>query len=241
MSYTEFEARPIENVARGTIFALVAIPVGVALWVIIWSFGFIASIVGFAVAWLAVTLYRFGAGGVISRTGAVRVIAVTVITMLLAIFGGLVSDVAIGLGEAWQLSPVSVIFEPGFWDFFSLYINDFEVQKSLLPSVGIGLLFAAIGCFGTLRRALHVSGPGAAAATPAAVPMQPLFDTPPAQPGAPVAPSSTPGWGSTATPTPAGDWSDPRFSGEQQTPPAAVNPAPSVSPEPIDPDGERKP
>jgi hypothetical protein len=41
---------PSENVQRGVIFALIALPVGVVAWDILWSFGFVASIVAFGVA-----------------------------------------------------------------------------------------------------------------------------------------------------------------------------------------------
>ena len=37
---------PEENVVRGTLFALLAIPAGVIVFVFIWNLGFIASIVG---------------------------------------------------------------------------------------------------------------------------------------------------------------------------------------------------
>ncbi|MES1169149.1 MAG: hypothetical protein ABUL47_00505, partial [Leifsonia sp.] len=66
---------PSENLQRGVIFALIALPAGVIAWDLLWSFGFIASIVSFGIAYLAARLYRFGSGGRISRSGAIAVAA----------------------------------------------------------------------------------------------------------------------------------------------------------------------
>ncbi|TPW65847.1 hypothetical protein FJ658_15365, partial [Schumannella sp. 10F1B-5-1] len=65
---------------------------GVAVWLLIWSFGFIASIVAFGVAFAALWLYRFGARGPISRAGAFVVTGITAGTLLIAFFAGIVLD-----------------------------------------------------------------------------------------------------------------------------------------------------
>ena len=77
MTQPSASSLPSENVQRGVIFALIVLPLGIVAWDILWSVGFVASIVAFGVAWAAVRLYRIGSGGRITRSGA---IAVTVIT-----------------------------------------------------------------------------------------------------------------------------------------------------------------
>ena len=77
-----------ENVGRGAPAALVTVPVGVIAWVIVWGFGFVASIVGFVVALLALRLYLWGAGR-ISRAGAAVVLLTTTVTLLVAFFAGI--------------------------------------------------------------------------------------------------------------------------------------------------------
>lgn len=144
---------PTENVIRGTLFSLIALPIGVAIFVVVWNLGFIASIVSVATALLTVFLYRLGAGGVISRVGALCVTAVVIVTVGLSILAGIVSEVAIYVGEEAGVSPFEAITLPGFWDFFTEVTSDPAYQESVLPSVGIAILFAGLGVFGTLRKA----------------------------------------------------------------------------------------
>ncbi len=73
---------------RGTLLALLIIPAGIIAWVVLWQFGLIASIVALGIAIGALWLYRIGSGGRISRTGAIRVTIITVVTLLLAFLGG---------------------------------------------------------------------------------------------------------------------------------------------------------
>src|SRR3982750_2359813 len=96
--------KPVENVGRGTLFALLAVPAGVAVWLILWKFGFIASIVGFGVVWAAVQLYVRGSGGVISRVGAVAILGIVVVTLLLSFLSGMVYDAASQIGDLSGLS-----------------------------------------------------------------------------------------------------------------------------------------
>lgn len=140
-------APPAENLQRGTLFALVVVPLGVIAWVLLWSFGFIASIVAFGVAAGAVYLYRFGSGGAITRTGAIRVIAITIATLLLAIFAGVVSDGLRGYTEAVGGSWIEAITSSQFWDLFGRFMADGDTLNSLIPSLLISLAFGALGCF----------------------------------------------------------------------------------------------
>jgi hypothetical protein len=75
---------PSENFQRGVIFALIVLPLGILAWDVLWSVGFVASIVAFGVAWGAVRLYRIGSGGRITRNGAIAVTAITVVTLALS-------------------------------------------------------------------------------------------------------------------------------------------------------------
>jgi hypothetical protein len=137
--------RPIEDVARGALLSLLAIPVGVVLWTLIWSVGIVASIVAFVIAIAAVWLYRRGSGGLISRSGAWIVTLVVVVTLLLSFWVGMVVDYAGGLAHLNYLS------EPRFFDLFN---SDFAVNfNNDLPSFGLALLFSALGCFRVLGRA----------------------------------------------------------------------------------------
>lgn len=174
---TEYAAQPtqpVEDINRGTVLALLAIPAGVIVFVIIWSIGFIASAVTLGVAYLAMFLYQRGSGGMVGRAGAIRVAIITGVTVVLSIIAGLISDVAIGIGQIANISPFEALSTPQFGTVFSFYLTDPEAQASFIPSVLIAVAFAALGCFGVLRAAFR------ATAAPQAQPVQPPVEETPA-------------------------------------------------------------
>jgi hypothetical protein len=150
-------AAPIEDVNRGTVVALLTIPAGIIVWTLIWSIGFVASIVAFGVAVLASFLYRLGSGGVISRAGAVRITAITLVTVVLSIIAGLMADVAIAIGNIANISPIEALTHPGFGDLFGLYLSSGD--GGLYFSLAIAVLFGVLGCFGVLRGAFRATAP----------------------------------------------------------------------------------
>ena len=180
MSYTEFEHKPAENVLRGTLLSLLVVPVGIVVWLIIWNIGFIASIVSFGVAMLAVVLYRVGAGGVIGRAGAVSITLVTLVTVTLAIFVGLVSDVANLVASELGMSPYDAVIQPGFWPLFQdiMFVQGGISENGLQLAIAFGL--GLLGCFSVLRSAFTATAP-----EPAPSPYEQTAD--PASPAAPAA------------------------------------------------------
>jgi len=187
--------QPVENVPRGTIFALLTIPVGVALWLVIWNFGFVASIVAFAVAFLATFLYRFGAGTIASTAGAVRVVVITIVTLLIALVAGFAWDIAAFYQDQGGIPWTDAIFLPFFWQDVFGWMFDGSNALTLLAA----LAFGALGSFATLRGVLQqaraqrqAAEAGLAGTTPGAFP---------AQPGAQPDPSlGTPPWTPQAQP-----------------------------------------
>ena len=99
--------------------ALLIIPAGIIAWVILWQFGLVASIVAFGVAIGALWLYRFGSGGRISRTGAIRVTIITIVTLLLSFLAGLVADVVPLYASQRNIDIVSALTSSEFWTFFN--------------------------------------------------------------------------------------------------------------------------
>jgi len=168
VTYAEFEQRPVENVQRGTVFALIVIPVGIIAWLVLWNFAILGSIVAFGVAWLAVRLYRFGAT-TIGRPGAIRIAIITGVTLVLSLFAGIANDVAnyyvglLGDGTTALLAALTPDFWSYFWGLFPTIVDDY------LPSILIALLFGAFGCFSVLRNVFM----GTKATT--GMPMSPLF------------------------------------------------------------------
>ena len=174
--YADSSPRPVVHEARGVLVALLIIPIGIVAWGVLWNFGFIASIVGFVVAFGAMFLYRLGAGQV-TRLGAALITAITLITLLLAFFGGIVLDGLKGFSEATGQAQLDLFFTPQFWDGFFVVLNQPGVIGSYAGDFGLALLFGALGCFGVIRSAFKTAS---APATPASevVPQASAADDP---------------------------------------------------------------
>ena len=138
-----------EDLVRGTLFSLVAIPGGVILWLILWNMGFIASIVGFLVAAGAARMYVAGSGGGLSRRGVWVIAAVTLATVLVSFLGSIWVDIA----SAMAVSPLAQLVDPQAWDLFVLNVTaNPEFLELYAGDFAMALLFSALGCFFTLRR-----------------------------------------------------------------------------------------
>ena len=165
-----------ENIVRGGLFALVAVPVGIVLWVIIWSIGIVSAIVAFAVAAFAAWLYRKGSGGLVSKLGAVVIAGIVLGTILLSFYFGLVSDFAKYAGEQLGLNPFAAVLDPAFWPNFNA---DFGLLlNGNLLNLVFALVLGALGAVSVIRKA-YKSGntpvPSVAAPTvpPVANPVEP--------------------------------------------------------------------
>jgi hypothetical protein len=142
---------PSENVPRGTLMALLIIPAGIIAWVVLWQFGLVASIVAFGVAIGALWLYRFGSGGRISRTGAVRVTIIVIVTLLLSFLAGLVADVLPLYASQRNQDYVTALTSGEFWSFFNHALAN-NAGNVAVPLV-LALAFGVLGCFSVLRAA----------------------------------------------------------------------------------------
>ncbi|WP_025158480.1 hypothetical protein [Leifsonia aquatica] len=138
-----------ERVVRGLALALLVIPAGVIAWSILWSIGFIASIVSWGVAIGAVWLYRAGSKARVTRGAFWGVVVIVVVTVVLSLLAGIVIDLA----AAIDIPLIDALTRPEFWQLFAdnLFGNP-DLWQAYLPQVALALLFAALGCFMTVRR-----------------------------------------------------------------------------------------
>lgn len=142
-------APPTEGVLRGLVLALLVIPVGATAWVLLWNFGFVASIVSFGIAWGAVRLYRIGSGGAVSRGAFWGIVGIIVVALAVSMLAAIASDLisATGLGMTAALTSD---------DFWSLYWHNVfgngRMWAAYLPSILMMIVFGALGCFNTIRR-----------------------------------------------------------------------------------------
>ena len=156
---------PPENLVRGLLLSLIALPAGVLVFTLIWNLGFISAIVGFGVAFAAFFLYRHGSGGRVSLRGALVVTLVTVGTLIAAFIFANISDIATVYSQESGLSWFEVLASPGFLSLALEIIFSPEGLAAIGGDAAITLLFGVLGCFTVLRGAFKEAR--AAAARPA--------------------------------------------------------------------------
>jgi hypothetical protein len=149
------EPLPPENLVRGLLLSLLAVPAGILVFVLIWNLGFIASIVGFGVAFAAFFLYRLGSGGRVSMRGAIVVAAVTVVTLVLAFIAAEVFTVAGAIAKVNDVSVPEVLASPELFGFVVRTLTAPDVVGALAGDAVMTLLFGALGCFTILRGAFR--------------------------------------------------------------------------------------
>lgn len=138
---------------RGLLLSLIALPVGVLVFTLLWNLGFISAIVGFGVAFAAFFLYRLGSGGRVSLKGALVVTLVTVVTLIVAFVFANVSDVATVYADELGLSWFEVMGSPRFvGDALDLIFSPAGIS-AIGGNAAITLLFGVLGCFTVLRGA----------------------------------------------------------------------------------------
>jgi hypothetical protein len=146
---------PPENVVRGALLSLLVVPAGILVFVLIWNLGFIASIVGFGVAFGAFFLYRLGSGGRISMRGAVVVTVVTLVTLVLSFLAAELFTLAGEIARVNDVSVPEVLTSPQLREILSRAFASPEVAGALAGDAAMTLLFGAIGCFTVLRGAFR--------------------------------------------------------------------------------------
>jgi hypothetical protein len=193
-SHPEGTSLPTENVQRGVIFAIIVLPLGIVAWDILWSVGFVASIVAFGVAWGAVRLYRLGSGGRVTRHGAIAVTVITIVTLLLAFVSGFAVDLVGLYAQQTESTVAESLVSPRFWSIVGIAMT----QGSSLVSLLLAVAFGALGSYRVLRGAFRqnqaqpVAGswsqPMAQPHYPA--PQQPTLMNPTGTPAIPASPAS---------------------------------------------------
>lgn len=184
---------PTENVARGALLALLAIPAAVIAFAIVGAiFGGVSGIAAIVVPYIAAFLYRLGAGAPLSRAGWAPFIGISAVAILVGTFAGIAST-------AWtafnSVGGDNALVNPAFWRTVG---NQFTsgLGDNLVPIL-IGLVLGAVGIvsivrgrgFGGSRFGIQPSGRIAPADV--SIYTQPEAPTIPAPPAAPN--GTTPG------------------------------------------------
>src|SRR6478672_5679834 len=141
------QARPVEIVSRGILFSLAAVPLGMAVAVLIWELGFVASISSFVIAGAAAALYTKGATRTPNR-GLVPLVLVVLGGVALSFFAVVAAD----LVDLYNTPQGQSLGYPSVVDFVSANLFTGNVLSGYGSQAVMFVLFAALGVFGTVRR-----------------------------------------------------------------------------------------
>lgn len=182
-----------ENVQRGTLFALAAIPISIAAFAFIGGLtGFITGILAILIPYITAFFYSKGAGAPLTRKGWGPFIGVAGAAVVLGTFSGVVG----GVYSAYQaVGGSGGIFASAFWRTVG---NQFTINLAdnfFAILIGIGL--GAAGIVSVIRNGGKMPSRGAGNPAQSTMPGQaanPVAPTgaAPAQPSTPAAPPAPP-------------------------------------------------
>ena len=163
MEYNDIYDEPQGSVLRGAIGAVIGALLGAVVWALVGMLGYIASVVGFVIAFLASKGYDLLKG----RPGAPKLVILIICVILAVIVGNL------GLA-AYQVHQVYVeegyaayVTESKFFELmFPVLFEDGDFIGALAKDSAMGLLFAVLGCFGLLKQTVSKKKPEPAPAQP---------------------------------------------------------------------------
>lgn len=133
----------------GLIGALLGSAVGAVAWAIVLNLGYVASIVGLLIGWLAEKGYRLLKG----RQGKAKV-AILIVAIVLGVLLGTIGGDALSLAQMMGSGEL-----PGFvladipWFLATMWAESPEYRSGMISNIGMGLLFAALGVWVILRKA----------------------------------------------------------------------------------------
>lgn len=150
-NYNPYE-EPKGSVLLGLLGALLGALMGAAVWAVVGALGYIASIVGFLIAFLASKGYDLLRG----RQGKIKVV-VLILCVILAVIIGNAGTTLWQLHEVYQEEGVAATLseQAYFRIMIPLLLEDGDFIAAIAKDTLIGFVFAAIGCFGMLKNSLR--------------------------------------------------------------------------------------
>ena len=140
---------------QGAIGAVVGALLGAAVWGLVLYFGYVASIIGLLIGWLANKGYDLLHG----RQGKGKIV-ILIFAIILGVLVGTLAPDAVYLGQMIDAGEL-----PGFTYgnipsmIITLLVQDSEYVRSVAANSLLGLLFAALGVYGLLKKTkMEVTG-----------------------------------------------------------------------------------
>lgn len=138
------------SIIGGIIGALLGASIGAVVWTLVGMLGYIASIVGFVIAFLADKGYDLFKG----RQGVIKMIVLILCVVLAVCIGTLGTAVWQIHNEYDALSDIEKkYYYPAETEVIKLMLADSEVQQGLIKDSAMGLLFGILGSFGLIAAA----------------------------------------------------------------------------------------
>lgn len=127
----------------GLVGALIGALIGAVVWALVLNLGYVASLVGLLIGWLAEKGYTLLGGK--TGKGKVAILAVAVVVGVIAgTFGAEILDV-MNTFDASFVDSAELVFK--------VFEMDSEAQGIIIGNIAMGLLFAALGVFAMLKKA----------------------------------------------------------------------------------------
>lgn len=145
---TRKEEEDTGNYLTGTIGALLGATVGAAVWAIVLYLGYVASVVGLLIGWLA----DKGYGLLHGKQGKAKVLILIFAIIIGVVLGTLAVDVVtlVGMINGGELPGFVLGDIPAI--LAVLFAEDAEYRGATIGNILMGLFFAALGVFALLRK-----------------------------------------------------------------------------------------
>lgn len=149
MEYNSIYEEPQGSALLGTVGALIGALLGAVVWALVGLMGYMASIVGFLIAFLASKGYDLMHG----RPGKWKLL-ILILCVILAVIAGNLGTCAVQIHQVFTEEGYSSFMSEG--QFFELMLpalaEDSDFISAITKDTLMGILFAALGCFGLLRQ-----------------------------------------------------------------------------------------
>ncbi len=144
---------------RGVAYALLAIPLAVVSWMLLWQLGIMSSFVVFGATIVAVLLYRYGSRGELTASGVVAIALIVVAAVAVSLVFSFLADAAalFPLSEV-EGSVYARVFDavgnPEFGPWFTeSWWPSSTVWEAWIPNLILAVLYLLIGLVPTLTLA----------------------------------------------------------------------------------------
>jgi hypothetical protein len=135
----------------GSLLAPLAVPIGVAGWLLIWQFGYMATLVGLGTAVIAVGLYRLGAGRAPGPITGWLIAAIVLVTLAAGAIAGHAVRMLPVYTRQRDLTVGQAVGTTDFWDAVLRALTVGDAVPIVAAAFGVGVVCAGV----VIGRGIH--------------------------------------------------------------------------------------